>query len=367
MTDAAAPSPSPSPEAAEALRHPPRVSPGTLAIAVTAAVAAVLVILFVWRLPPFVTTLQVTENAYVRGQVTVMAPQVNGYVVEVAVQDFDHVKRGQVLARIDDRIYRARVEQAKATLAAREADLANADQAQRARAAALLGREAEQASAQAQAARARADLARINDLASDGSVSLRERDQAVATLRQTEAAVRQTAAGGEIARQDIRSVAVSRDGLRAAVDAARAALRLAQIDLDNTVIRAPRDGQLGEVSVRLGQYVSAGTQLLALVPARLWVTANYKEAQTAHMAVGQPVTFTVDALGKKKLRGVVEDLAPATGSEFAVLKPENATGNFVKVAQRIPVKIAISPNQPLAARLRPGMSVVTKVDTKGGR
>jgi len=367
MTDAAAPSPAPSPEAAEALRHPTHVSPGTLAIAVTAAVAAVLVILFVWRLPPFATTLQVTENAYVRGQVTVMAPQVNGYVVEVAVQDFDHVKQGQVLARIDDRIYKARVEQAKATLAAREADLANIDQAQRARTAALSGREAEQASAQAQAARARADLARINDLASDGSVSLRERDQAVATLRQTEAAVRQTAAGGEIARQDIRSVVVSRDGLKAAVEAARAALRLAQIDLDNTIIRAPRDGQLGEVSVRLGQYVSAGTQLLALVPARLWVTANYKEAQTARMAVGQPVTFTVDALGKKKLRGVVEDLAPATGSEFAVIKPENATGNFVKVAQRIPVKIAISPNQPLAARLRPGMSVVTKVDTKGGR
>ncbi len=365
MTDAAAPSPSP--EAAEALRHPPRISPGTLAIAVTAAVAAVLVILFVWRLPPFVTTLQVTENAYVRGQVTVMAPQVNGYVVEVAVQDFDHVKQGQVLARIDDRIYRARVEQARATLAAREADLANADQAQRARAAALQGREAEQASASAQAARARADLARINDLASDGSVSLRERDQAVATLRQTEAAVRQTAAGGEIARQDIRSVAVSREGLKAAVAAARAALRLAQIDLENTIIRAPRDGQLGEVSVRLGQYVSAGTQLLALVPAHLWVTANYKEAQTAHMAVGQPVTFTVDALGKTTLRGVVQDLAPATGSEFAVLKPENATGNFVKVSQRIPVKIVISPNQPLAARLRPGMSVVTKVDTKGGR
>ena len=364
MTDATA---APPPEAGEALRHPPRVSPGTLAIAVTAAVAAVLIILFAWRLPPFATTLQVTENAYVRGQVTVMAPQVNGYVVEVAVQDFDHVKQGQLLARIDDRIYKARVEQAKATLAAREADLSNADQAQRARTAALAGREAEQASAQAQAARARADLARINDLASDGSVSLRERDQAVATLRQTEAAVRQTAAGGEIARQDIRSVAVSRDGLKAAVEAARAALRLAEIDLDNTLIRAPRDGQLGEVSVRLGQYVSAGTQLLALVPARLWVTANYKEAQTAHMAVGQPVTFTVDALGKQKLRGVVEDLAPATGSEFSVIKPENATGNFVKVSQRIPVKIGISASQPLAARLRPGMSVVTKVDTKGSR
>ncbi|WP_297510835.1 HlyD family secretion protein [uncultured Caulobacter sp.] len=365
MTDAAAPSAAP--DAADAPRRPPRVSPRTLAIAVTAAVAAVLVILFVWRLPPFATTLQVTENAYVRGQVTVMAPQVSGYVVEVAVQDFDHVRQGQLLARIDERIYRQRVEQARATLAAREADLSNLDQAERARTAAVAGREAEQASAQAQAQRARADLARIEDLARDGSVSLRERDQAVATLRQTEAAVRQSAAGGEIARQDVRSVAVSREGLKAAAEAARAALRLAQIDLDNTAIRAPRDGQLGEVSVRLGQYVTAGTQLMALVPARLWVTANYKEGQTARMAVGQPVTFTVDALGKRQLRGVVEDLAPATGSEFSVLRPENATGNFVKVAQRIPVKIAISPNQPLAARLRPGMSVVTKVDTRGGR
>ena len=365
MTDAVAPAPAPDPAAD--LRRPPRVSPTTLVIAVIAAVAAVLVILFAWRLPPFASTLQVTENAYVRGQVTVMAPQVSGYVVEVPVLDFQHVREGQVLARIDVRIYRARVEQAKATLAAREADLANLDQAQRSRAAALAGREAERASAEAQAVRAKADLARINDLAADGSVSLRERDQAVATLRQTEAAVRQTQAGGEIARQDIRSVAVSKDGLKAAVEAARAALRLAQIDLDNTIIRAPRDGQLGEVSVRLGQYVTAGTQLMAIVPARLWVTANYKEGQTAHMAIGQSVTFTVDALGKKKLRGVVEDMAPATGSEFSVLKPENATGNFVKVPQRIPVKIAISPNQPLAARLRPGMSVVTKVDTRGGR
>lgn len=370
MTDAAAPSAAPRPTAAdpaEALRHPPHVSPGVLAMAVTAAVAAVLVILFVWRLPPFATSLQVTENAYVRGQVTVMAPQVSGYVVEVAVQDFQHVKQGQVLARIDERIYCARVEQAQAILAAREADLANLDQTQRSRTAALSGRQAERASAEAQAARARSDLARINDLAADGSVSLRERDQAVATLRQAEAAVRQTAAGGEIARQDIRSVVVSRDGLKAAVEAARAALRLAEIDLNNTIIRAPRDGQLGEVSVRLGQFVTAGAQLMALVPARLWITANYKEAQTAHMAVGQPVSFTVDGLGKRGLRGVVEDLAPATGSEFSVLRPENATGNFVKVAQRIPVKITISGDQPLAARLRPGMSVVTKVDTRGGR
>lgn len=369
MTDASLPPPGAAPPPADApdvlaVRRLPRIDRRTVLIAAAAAALAVLALLHAWRLPPFSTTMQSTENAYVRGQVTVMAPQVNGYVVEVLVQDYQRVRQGQLLARIDDRIYRQRVEQAAANLAARRAELSNALQAQRSRRAALGGREAERFGADAQMARARADLDRIEDLASDGSVSLRERDQAVAAMRQAEAQVRQSRAAGEIARQDIRSVDVSREGLAAAVAAAEAALHLAQIDLDNTRITAPRDGQLGEVSVRLGQYVAAGTPLLSLVPSRLWVVANFKESQTARIVVGQPAVFTVDGLAGQRFTGRVTALSPATGSEFSVLRPDNATGNFTKVAQRIPVRIAIDPGQALSDRLRPGMSLEARVDTR---
>lgn len=345
---------------------PPRAGlTGTVATIVL-ALAGVLVVLYAWRLPPFTTALQSTDNAYVRGQTTIVSPQTSGYVAEVPVQDFQTVEAGQVLVRIDDRIYRQRVEQAEATLAGQIASLDNSAQTRRSREATVASQVAAVGNARAQLARARADLQRVDALVADGSVSLRERDQTVAALRQAEAAVEQARAAGEIARQDVRAVTVGRAGLEAGVEGARAALALAEIDLANTVVRAPRAGQLSEVGVRTGQYVTAGTQLMFLVPARLWIIANYKEAQTAAMAPGQPVRFRVDALDRAELTGRVEQLAPAAGSEFAVLKADNATGNFVKVAQRIAVRIAIDPDQPLAARLRPGMSVETMVDTTGG-
>ena len=170
----------------------------------------------------------------------------------------------------------------------------------------------------------------------------------------------------EIARQNIRTIDVGRGGLEAQVAAAQAALRSAEIDLEHTVIMAPEAGQVSEVGVRLGQYVTNGTQLMSLVPSERWVIANYKEAQTAHMAPGQAASFRVDALAGAKFSGRVEQLSPAAGSEFSVLKPDNATGNFVKVPQRIGVRIAIDPNQPDFARLRPGMSVISRIDTNGG-
>jgi multidrug resistance efflux pump len=331
---------------------------------VLVALLAVLVLLRAWQLPPFGGNDETTENAYVRGRTTSIAPQVSGYVVEVLVRDYQQVKRGQVLVRIDDRIYRARVAQAAANLDAQLAALANSRQAHASRTAGLQSQTAGLAGARAQLLRARADLARIDDLVSDGSVSRRERDQAVAVLAQAEAGVRQSAASGEIARQDIRTVDVGRGGLEAQVEAARAQLRLAEIDLGNTVIRAPEDGQVGEIGVRLGQYVTNGNQLLALVPPDRWIIANYKEAQTARMVPGQPATFTVDALGGAKLRGRVEQLSPAAGSEFAVLKPDNATGNFVKIPQRIGVRVSVDPGQAQAVRLRPGMSVEMRIDTR---
>lgn len=352
---------------AEARRgwSPPRGSRRQTALFAGLLVAGALVVLYAWDLPPFSRAVQVTDDAYVRGQTTVIAPQVSGYVTQVMAQDFQQVAAGQPLLVIDQRIYRQRVDQARANLAAQRAALANSRQSRRSSEATLAGQTAAIGSAEAQLVRARADMRRAAQLTSAGSLSERERDQTLATLRQAEAAVRQAQAQRAVASEQVRTVIVGRGGLEAAVANAEAALKLAEIDLANTVVRAPQAGQVAEMSVRLGQYVTAGSQLTFLVPRRVWVVANYKEAQTARIVPGQRAQVAVDALGGERLDGRVEQLAPAAGSEFAVIRPDNATGNFVKVPQRIAVRIAIDPGQPLASRLRPGMSVVARVDTRG--
>jgi multidrug resistance efflux pump len=347
-------------------------------IVLIATLACIALVLYAWRLPPFHTGTETTENAYVRGLVTIVAPKVDGYVAEVNVQDYMAVKAGQVLVKLDDRIYRQKLEQARSALAAQEANLANTAQAKRSREAAIGSTQAQIASAQAallnaraQLTRAQSDMRRATPLAKDGSLSQRERDQTEAALHQAEASVKQaeaaalqTQAGRSVATEDLRTVVVNRDAVSAAVESARAAVKLAEIDLDNTEIRAPRDGHVGEVGVKLGQYVTPGTQLMAVVPAQVWIVGNFKEAQTAHMVHGQVAHFHVDALSDARLTGHVERLSPATGSEFSVIKQDNATGNFTKIPQRLSVRIAIDPDQPMAQRLRPGMSVVLSVDTR---
>jgi multidrug resistance efflux pump len=346
--------------------QPPRVARNTLIVIALIAIAGIASVLAAWRLPPFATAIETTDNAYVRGRTTVISPQVSGYVTEVLVRDFEDVQPGQELVRIDDRIYRQRVNQAGASVEAQQATLANSDQAASARAAALQAQDAAVANARAQLLRAQADMNRVNDLVSDGSVSLRERDQTLAALRQAQAGVQQALAARAIAIQDIRTVQVGRGGQQAGVSGAQASRQLAEIDLSNTIIRAPEPGRLSEVGVRKGQYVTAGSQLMFLVPPETWVIAAFKESQTGRMMVGQKASFTVDGLGNARLTGHVERISPATGSEFAVLKSDNATGNFTKVPQRIAARIRIDPGQPLAARLRPGMSVEARVDTSSG-
>ncbi len=345
-----------------------------------ATIAGVLLMLYAWRLPPFKGSMESTENAYVRGAITVIAPKVDGYVTEVLVHDFQTVKAGDALVQLDDRNYRQRVAQAQATLDAQQANLDNLAQTQRVREAGISNTQAQLAAAQAQQVnasaqleRAAADQRRSAELVGDGSVSQREFDQtqgslrqAEAALRQAQAAVQQAQAAGRVAQEELRAVAVNKQAVAAAVAGAQAAVQLAQIDLDNTRIRAPRDGTAGEIGVKLGQYVTPGTQLLALVPAQVWVVANFKEAQTAHIRVGQPATLRVDGLDDAVLKGVVESLSPATGSEFSVIRADNATGNFTKIPQRLPVRIRVDTDQPLASRLRPGLSVLAEIDTAGG-
>ncbi len=359
---AAAPAADPSPT-------PKKERPSLRSALLMAALGAVGIVLVLraWNVGPFETSDISTDNAYVRGQVTVLAPQVNGYVTEVLVHDYEHVKTGQPLVRIDTRSYAAALAQAQAQLASARAQLANSTQTQSQNQAGMQVREATLAAARAESERARAELQRVEDLATRGSVSLNERDKVRATARLAAANVEKAQADIAIGREGIKATTVNRGALEAAVQMAEAQVRQAQINLDNTTVHAPSDGQASEVSVRQGQYVAAGSQLLYVVPAQLWVVANFKETQTARVRIGQPARFTVDGLDGAAFTGKVLEIAPATGSEFSVLKADNATGNFTKVVQRLPVKIAIDPDQPLAARLRPGMSVIAHVDTAGAQ
>ena len=327
------------------------------------ALVGVAIVLYAWQLPPFSSPIETTENALVRGQVTIIGPQLAGYVHEVPVQDFQYVKAGDLLVRLDDRIYKQRLNQALAQVQVQETALANNLQQRRSAEATIVQRQAALADSEAQARKSTADLRRNEELISDGSVSRRELDVTRAANAQAQASIAQAKAALAIAREDLQSVIVNRDSLAANVTNAQAAVELARIDLDNTRIVAPRDGQLGQIGVRLGAYVNSGAQLMALVPATLWVVANMKETQMANVRVGQPASFTVDALDHLRLRGHVQRISPATGSEFSLLQADNATGNFVKIAQRIPVRITVDPDQPAAQRLRPGMSVVVSIDT----
>jgi len=332
-------------------------------IVIIAGIAGVLSILHAWRLPPFTNSIEKTDDAYIKGFVTALSPQVAGNVAEVAVVDYQKVKAGQLLIRIDDRIFQQKLDQAVAIWNSKKAALANSHQQEESAQARIRSAEAQIASTKAALQKATLNWKRIGPLAQKGIAAQSNADTARTTLDQAQAAVEQADAGLEVARQDLQTILVAHAGLVADVAGAEATVQLARIDLEHSKIYSPRDGRVGEVGAKLGQYVSVGTQLLAVVPDDIWIIANYKETQLANMKTGQPVTFTVDALNGWRMTGRVARLSPAAGSEFSVLKPDNATGNFTKVSQRIPVRIELDPNQKDIDRLVPGMSVVAYVDT----
>ncbi|MGX0957351.1 multidrug resistance efflux pump [Pseudomonas viridiflava] len=360
-TDGPAPAPLKSPVTSRPSSRRKRIISSVLFGAV--ALAGVLIVLYAWQLPPFTSPIQSTENAQVRGQTTLISPQLSGYVYEVPVQDFQFVKTGDLLVRLDDRIYKQRLDQALAQLDVQKASLANNLQQRRSAEATIVQRQAQLQNTIAQSRKSSADLRRNQALVTDGSVSKSELDVTRAADAQASAAVAEAKATLQIAREDLQTVIVNRGSLEASVANAEAAIQLARIDLDNTRIVAPRDGQLGQIGVRLGAYVNSGAQLMALVPERRWIIANMKETQMADVRLGQSVSFTVDALDDQTMHGRVQRISPAAGSEFSLLPADNATGNFVKISQRIPVRIIVDDNQPLLERLRPGMSVVASIDT----
>ncbi|MEZ2129061.1 MULTISPECIES: HlyD family secretion protein [unclassified Sinorhizobium] len=353
-------------EPEEALDAPPKKlkpKPSTVAAMLIVGLVGIVLILYAWRLWPFSSSIVTTDNSFVRGQITVLASQVSGYVVDVTARDFQRVRAGDLLVRIDDRTYKQQLELAQAQRDQAIANLANVDQTTAQNRAEIVSRQADLLQAKAELQRAKADANRVEALGRQGITPQAQAEQSQATLRAAEAGVKRAEASIAIAQQTLTSTEVSKQGLQAALRMAEAQVNVASINLSNTVITAPRNGQVSEASVRLGQFVTAGSQLMFLVPPDVWVVANFKETQTNDIRIGQPASFTVDALNRARLTGKVEELSPATGSEFSILRPDNATGNFTKVVQRLPVRIAIDHDQPLAERLRPGMSVVTRVDT----
>lgn len=331
-------------------------------IAVLAGIGGVMLVLYAWHLPPFKTAVETTDDAYVKGYVTTISPQVSGYITDVPIKDYKLVKEGDVLAQIDNRIYKQKVAQAHATLDGQKAALANSQQQEQAAKAGIVSSQAQIDSANAALKRAQLAFDRVTTLVSRGVSTTSDSEQAQATLQQAQASVNQAKAALDVSQQNLTTIIVNRASLEAGVSGAEAAVQLADIDLDNTTIRAPQDGRIGEVGVRLGQYVTPGTQLMNLVPKDVWVIANFKETQLDGMKLDQPATISVDALGRREIKGRIQRFSPAAGSEFAVIRPDNATGNFTKVAQRLGVRIKIEDGQPLADQLAPGMSVVVSID-----
>ncbi|PIL19421.1 hypothetical protein P775_14870 [Puniceibacterium antarcticum] len=336
----------------------------SVVLSLAIGIAGVGLVLYVWHLPPFTASVMTTENAYVRGKVVQIAPLVSGRIIAVTVQDFEQVEAGQVLFRIDDRQLSQRVAQAQSALDAAQADLANSQQDQATAESGVAAAKAGLASAKAGLAAAQSGWDREQALKGRGVISQADADQSRLTLDQARAVVSQAEAQIQVAEQKVKSVVVARTGLQAQVASAQAALELAQIDLDYATIRAPESGRVGQVGGRIGQYATAGTSLAALVESNVWVIANFKETQMSGMSVGQTASFAVDALQGAVFTGTVMGFSPATTSEFSVLGSAAAAGNFTKIAQRLPVRIALTPGQTGSAALAPGMSVVARVDTR---
>lgn len=343
---------------------PKKKSYFNLGLLIALIIIGVLLILYAWKLPPFTPTVQQTNNAFVKGQTTIISPQVSGYVTEVAVQDFENVQAGDLLVKIDDRAFLQQLEQAQANIEVAMTDRSSNAQDTGTSQAQIEARKADLYSAKVSVDSAREDVKRYQGLDAIGAVSKAEVAHTQAQLAQAQAGVQQAEANLQVALEASKKTSGSRSSLDANIKNAEAVAKQAQLNLDNTIIRAPESGQLSQVSVKAGQYVSAGTQLMYVVPKGVWIIANFKETQVANMTVGEPATIHVDALGGATFRGHVSNISPATGSEFSAGATNPATGNYIKIAQRIPVRIDLEQGQPELAQLRPGMSVSVDVDTK---
>jgi membrane fusion protein, multidrug efflux system len=306
-----------------------------------------------------------TDDAYVGGEVTTIASKVAGFIDTIAVTDNQAVKAGDLLVKLDDRDYRAQLARAEATVAAQEAALTNREAARRLQTAVVEQASAEIAAAAAEVTRTHYDHERYRTLSADRFASIQRFEQADADFKKATAAERKAQAALQAAQRQLDVIDSEKRQIGAALEQAKAERDLAALNLGYTEIRSPIDGVIGNRSARAGAYATVGAQLLSIVPAHgLWVDANFKESQLAHMSAGQPVEITADVLPGRRFRGRIASLAPATGAQFSVIPPENATGNFTKIVQRVPVRIVLEDDAAELGTLRPGLSVVARVDLR---
>jgi membrane fusion protein (multidrug efflux system) len=309
-------------------------------------------------------TVQSTNDAYVRAETTRLSSRVAGEILTVAVQDFARVKAGDLLIQIDPADYEAQVAQADAGVAGAQAALDNLDNQVELQYATIAQAEAQRLSAQAHEVEAREEQERQQSLTQTEAGTRQKLEQAVADYARAQADVRASAALIAAQRHQLDVLSGTKKQRTADVLGAKATLAAARLKLGYTKIAAPFDGVVGEREVQPGDYVNIGSNLINVVPLpNVYVIANYKETQLTNVRPGQSVDMTIDSFPSETLHGRVERISPASGSQFALLPPDNATGNFTKVVQRIPVRIAIDPGQKLLERLLPGMSAVTRIDT----
>ncbi|WP_245350300.1 HlyD family secretion protein [Bradyrhizobium sp. UFLA03-84] len=332
--------------------------------AVLVALAFVVVATSRWNAWVGSATIQTTDDAYVRAELTQLSSRVSGEVLTVAVSDFQRVKAGDLLVQIDPADYQAQVAQAEAGVVGAQAALDNLNNQVELQYATIAQAEASRLSAEAQQTLAKQEEERQQSLSQTDAGTRQRLEQATASYAKAEADVKASRAVIAAQRHQLEVLQGTKKQRAADLDAAKALLASARLKLGYTRIVAPFDGVTGERQVQPGDYVNIGTNLVNVVPLpNVYVIANYKETQLTNVRPGQPVAVTVDTFSGQTLRGVVERIAPASGSQFALLPPDNATGNFTKVVQRIPVRIQFDKGQPLLERLLPGMSVVTRINT----
>lgn len=306
-----------------------------------------------------------TDDAYVGGDITAIAPKVAGNIAEVLVTDNQQVKAGELLIKIDDRDYQAVLDKLSAAVQAQEAALDNIDAERRLQEAVIEQSKAGVAAASADTARTREDQARYQSLSSKAAVSIQSFQKADADYKQSLANGRKAQAGVIAAQRQLHVLVTQKQKVQAALQQAVAERKLASLNVVYTELRAPVDGVIGNRRARQGAYAAVGAQLLSVVPAQgLWVDANFKESQIAHFQPGMLVKIKADVLPGETFTGHLLSVSPATGAQFSILPAENATGNFTKIVQRVPVRIRLDGDASRLGRLRPGLSVTAEVDDR---
>jgi membrane fusion protein (multidrug efflux system) len=301
-----------------------------------------------------------TDDAFVAARQFAIAPKVSGYLTAVPVTDNEHVAAGAVIAQIDERDFRIALEQAQAQVAGAEANIQNIDAQTGVQQAQISANEAQVNQAQAALVFAQQQATRFRDLAKTGYGSVQNAQQFSSQLRQQQAALQSAQATLKLAQRQIETLTQQRNSAVASLAQAEAQRDQAQLNLSYTTVTAAQAGRVANLGAAAGQFAQPGTDLTMFVPDEIWVTANFKETQLDTMRPGQPVTLEIDAYPERTIRGHVASVQPGSGTAFSLLPAENATGNFVKIVQRVPVKIVMD-NPPTDVALGPGMSVVPTV------